>query len=261
MPTRQRTHHGRRRFAASKKLEPTKSATRPYGFTHPLIDYGNRRALLKFFPPVVAGNLGVIPDVPLNFVQTAEVLLGEKRQLSRYPALLNQLEYYQRCNNGVMVQHPHWNATELPHQLLREALSQCPEAALKSYDVVRRALARLYSVVWYGHGPESGEAKRLLEQLIPKGRRHPITNYLPEIAVKFRELRRWILESNNLMLPQFPDKTDRLEKLSELYAEPTRVVSAALELAEKAFLAERLSEVLQVPVPTVKKHLQKLPAS
>ena len=259
MPTQQR---GRRRFAASKKLETTKSPARPYGVTHPLIDYGDRRALLKYFLPVVAGKRGVIRDVPLNFTQTAEVLLSEKRLLSHYPALLKKLSYYQRCNNDPMEQHPHWNATELPHELLREALSLCPETALKSYDVVRRALARLYSVAWHGHGPESTDAIRQLEQLLPAkertGRRtgrlpDPITKHLPELTTKFRELRRWIRKSDHLMKVDFPRLGDRIKKLAELYDEHTGVISAALRTEERPFVAERLADVLSISIETARK--------
>jgi hypothetical protein len=224
------------------------------------MDIGNRPALLKYFPPVVAGNPNVFL-IPLNFVQTAEKLLGEKRQLWRYPKLLEILDRFERLNRQ---SHPYWNTFELPPKFLSEALSLCPEEAL-NYAVVRRALARLYAVAWHGRGPESTDAKRQLGQLLPakegKGRTpDPITKHLPEIAVKFRELRHWIRESNKLMQPDFPRDIDRVQKLAELYDENTGVISAALRPAEPPFLAERLAAVLGIPENTAKKAVQNLPA-
>ena len=269
---RQQRARGSRRVAASKKLDPTPAPSLPYGDTHPVINYGNRFALLKYFLPVVAGNPDVFPGPPFNFAQTADKLLGEQRQLSQHPALLKQLDYYQQCNCGDTNPHPFWNGTELPPDLLREALSLCPEAALINHVVVQRALARLYAVAWHGRGPESTDAKRQLGELLPlppkprPGKKHsgrspdPITKYLPEIAVKFRELRHWIRESDRLMKTDFPREIDRVQKLAELYDENTGVISAALRPAEPPFLAERLAAVLGKPLETARKAVAALPA-
>ena len=253
---RKSSPRGHPRFAASKRLEPTNAPARPYGDSHPVLNLGNRCALLEFFLPVITGRQDVFPGPPLNFAQTADVLLGEKRMLSRNPELLKTLDRFEFLN---VHSHPQRNTFELPHKLLREALAQCPESALRNYTVVQKALARLYSVAWNGRGPESSAAKRELAQLIPEGKEYPIKKHLPEIAAKFRELRRWILESHKLMEKKISDPTDRLKKLAELYDEHTGVISAALEMAEKAFLTERLSEVLRLPIPTVKEYLTTLP--
>jgi len=253
---------GRRRFAASKRLEPTNAPARPYGDSHPVLDIGNRLSLLEFYLPVIAGRTGVFPGPPLNFAQTADILLGEKRMLSRNPELLKTLDRYERLNNQ---SHPQRNTFELPHKLLREALAQCPESALRNYTVVQLALARLYSVAYNGRGPESTAAKNELAQLIPsrqgKGRTpDPITKHLPEIAAKFRELLRFILASNELMKAKFPRENERQAKLAELYDEDPTVIYAATHYKEKPFLAARLAAVLRIPVETAKKAIATPPA-
>jgi hypothetical protein len=259
-PTR-RKPRGRRKFQGSKltnldSVSDPYRAPRPYGWAWPVgHETGNRSALLKFFLPVMKGS-DEFPGTPYNFSQTADQMLGVKQLLSSDPALMKELDHYEQCEKADMTRHPYWNCPELPLDLLRRALSLCPAFVLQKYEVVQRALARLYAVAWWGRGPDSAEAKRQLEELLPRGNAHPITKYVPEVAGKFREIRRRILESDKLMRQEFPRESERVTKLAELYAEPKNVIYDALHKAKTPFLAERLAEVLGIPVETARKALQ-----
>ncbi len=217
-------------------------------------DTANRTSLLKFFLTVIKGS-DEFPGTPYNSIQTADQMLGMKQLLSTDPALMKELDHYEQCEKADLTRHPYWNCPELPPDLLRRALSLCPAFVLQKYEVVQRALARLYAVAWWGRGPDSAEAKRQLEEFLPRGNAHPITKYVPEVAGKFREIRRRILESDKLMKQEFPRESERVTKLAELYAEPENVIYDALHKAEKPFLTERLAKVLGIPIETARKAL------
>ncbi len=261
---------GRRRFkskfvSGDAAFDPY-NQPRPYGEDWPVINIANRRALLKFFLPVIEklppdAPLKVVPDVPMNFGQIANETLAEKQMTLFNAQLAQELDLFERCNNTPGAWHPSWNTREVPPALLRNALARCAKFAVKGYPVIQRALARLYAVAWFGHGSDSVHAKRQLESLLPSGRENPITKWIPELAEKFREVRRWIRESNKLMKQEFPIETERVKKLAELYDEPTEVIHAALRPAEIPFLTERLSEVLGIPAETVRKALPQRPIS
>ena len=257
----QRTARGRRKFKSkftSKEsaFDPFGKHPQPYGWPWPVFNIAAREALLKYFLPVIKGQ-SVIPYVPLNFAQVANKILGDKQTLRNNPAMRQKLRHFQMLNDNEMAPHPCWNYPEIPPELLREALSQYAPWAIQEYQVIQRALARLYAVAWFGRGSDSVEAKRQLESLIPSGRENPITKWIPELAAEFREMRRWIRESDKLMMQDFPDEIDRVKKLAELYAEPTEVISDALQLAETPFLTARLSQVLDIPAETVRRKLRK----
>jgi hypothetical protein len=261
---------GRRRFkskfASDDAAFDPYNQPRPYGEDWPVINIANRRALLKFFLPVIENlppdaPLKVVPDVPMNFAQVANWVLGQKQTTLHNAELAEKLHRIQARNDAPGNCHPNWNNREVPPELLHEALSQCAKNAVKDYPVIQRALARLYAVAWFGRNSDSVEAKKQLEKLLPSGRANPITKHIPEIASKFREMRRWIRESNELMKREFPHENDWVEKLAELYAESKEVISAALRPAETPFLTERLHEVLNIPKETIRKALSKLPAS
>jgi hypothetical protein len=251
---------GRRKFKGSKSKSNDSApdpyrAPRPYGWAWPVGHKNrNRVILLKFFLPVIKGT-SEFPDVPFNSAQTIDRILGEKQMLSREPSLSKELNHYEACDKADLTRHPFWNCPELPLELLHKALSLCPAYVLQHYEVVQRALGRLYAVAWWGHGPESAEAKRQLEKLLPAGNAHPITKHIPELAKELREIRRWIRESNELMKQEFPREIDRVKNLAELYDESTSVISAALQAAESPFLAARLAEILGIPVETARKVL------
>jgi hypothetical protein len=186
------------------------------------------------------------------------MMLGEKQgslNNADNAALCEELEQYEERGIRPCASHPNWNTKELPPDLLRKALSQYAKFSIKSFVAVQQALARLYAVAWFGRGTDSVEAKRQLESLLPSGKTNPITKWIPELAAKFREMRCWIKESDKLMMTEFPREIDRVKKLAELYDESTGVISAALRKAEIPFLAERLSDVLGIPVETVRKVL------
>jgi len=255
-------HRGRRRFNTKfdKPFDSFKQP-HPYGEKVPLQHIAGRPALLKFFQPKqerlspAAKNL--LLGVPLTFEQVADWLLGEKQKTMHNAALAKQLDSYTERNATNHV----WNDEELPPELLHDALSKCAKFAL-TYPVVQRALKRLYAVAWFGHGDDSVQAKMQLAKLIPAGRAYPVTKWIPELAGLFREMRSWILQSDELMRQEFPDQVDRVNKLAELYGEHTEVINDALQSAERPFLTARLSAVLALPLDTVKKALAKsLPAS
>jgi hypothetical protein len=261
---------GRRRFkskfASDDAAFDPYNQPRPYGEVWPVINIANRRALLKYFLPVIENlppdaPLKVVPDVPMNFAQVANWVLGQKQTTLHNAELAEKLDRIQARNNAPGNYHPNWNNCEVPPELLHEALSQCAKNAVKGYPVIQRALARLYAVAWFGRNSDSVEAKKQLEKLLPSGRANPITKHIPEIAGKFREMRRWIRESNGLMKREFPHENERVGKLAELYAESKEVISAALRPAETPFLTERLHEVLNIPKETIRKALSKLPES
>jgi hypothetical protein len=254
---------GRRRTKGSKFSTEFQEygAPRPYGWAWPVLNLAGRASLLSFFPPFRNKSAHGFVDVPLSFAQTADKILGEKQLLRNNVGLKHELDGIRLCNSNPASKHPCWNKHELPTELLRKALSQSAAWAVQEFEVVQRALARLYAVAWFGRGADSAEAKQQLEQLIPVGNSHPITKYIPEIATKFREIRGWILESNELMKQEFPREINRVRKLAELYDEPTGVISDGLKQAEIPFLAARLSHVLGLRVETVRKSLAKLPAS
>jgi hypothetical protein len=257
------TARGRRRFKSKFASEesvfhPYDQHPRPYGWAWPVINIAGRHALLKYFLPVIKGQPAV-PDVPLNFSQVANKLLGEKQTRLCNGELCKELDRFQMLNDTPSREHPCWNCPEVPPELLRKALSQYAPWAVQEYQVIQRALARLYAVAWFGRGSDSVEAKRQLEELLPKGRAYPVTKHIPELAGKFREMRRWIKESNELMKRDFPREIDRVKKLAELYDEPTGLISDALQHAETPFLTARLSQVLGIPEETVKKALVKQP--
>jgi hypothetical protein len=193
----------------------------------------------------------------LNFSQTADKLLGDKQLLtkSRDAKLWEQLTHYQCLNDNEKPKHPQWNYPELPPKLLQEALSGHAAWAVQDFEIVQRALARLYAVAWFGRGSQSVEAKRQLEQLLPTGKTNPITKWIPELARKFRQITNSIRESNKLVSADFPREVDRVKKLAELYGETTAVILDTLRKSEKSFVAERLSEVLGIPKETVRKSL------
>lgn len=229
------------------------------------MNIANRRALLKYFLPIVQAlppdaPLQVVPDVPMNFAQVANKMLGDKQGSLNNPdnaTLYEELEQYEERSIRPAASHPNWNTKELPPDLLRKALSQHAKFSIKSSVAVQQALARLYAVAWFGRGTDSVEAKRQLETLLPTGKTNPITKWVPELADKFREMRRWIRESDKLMMVDFPREIDRVKKLAELYDETTGVISAAIRKAEAPFLAERLSEILGIPAESVKKALSR----
>ncbi|MGB8473258.1 MAG: hypothetical protein WCE61_04120 [Candidatus Acidiferrum sp.] len=247
---------GRRRFK-TKLIEQSEITGLPYGGPVQTINLADRHKLLTFLPK------GVWPPLePLNFAETADTFFREKQLLiGQSPDLLKKLDHFQSRNYHYDLPGV-WNDPELPPKLLREALSQCPEAALRSYAVVRRALARLYAVAWYGRGAEAVAARGQLAQLLPEVRKgtipHPITKHLPEIVEKFRELRAWILESDKLMQEAYPKwNPDRWQKLAELWGEGTAVIEDALRKKERPFIAERLATVLEIPSETARKAVAK----
>lgn len=262
---KQVARRGRRRFKskfASEKsvLNPYDHHPRPYGWAWPVINIADRHTLLKYFLPVIKGQ-AVVPDVPMNFAQVADKMLGEKQTRLCNAELCKELDRFQMLNDSPSREHPCWNIPEVPPELLRKALSQYATWAIQEYGIIQRALARLYAVAWFGRSSDSVEAKRQLENLLPSGRENPITKWIPELASKFREMQRWIRASNELMKQDFPREIDRVEALAKLYDESGGVISAALRRAEIPFLSERLAEVLYIPVETARKALPKRPAS
>jgi hypothetical protein len=259
-PRLRRKSRGRRKFKGSKfagdaTLANANQAPRPYGWAWPVGDHRNRGTLLRFFLPVIAGT-SEFPGAPFNSTQRIDRILGEKQWLSVDPALMRQLDYYQRCENANMPPHPFWNCPELPLETLRQALSLCPAHVLQHYPVVQRALGRLYAVAWWGSGVDSAEAKKQLEALIPAGNAHPITKHIPELAEELRKFRRWIRESNELMKAALPREDERVKSLAELYDEPKDVIYSALHDAEKSFVGGRLAQMLGIPFETVRKALR-----
>jgi hypothetical protein len=251
------THRGRRRVQGSKIPTGFREygEPRPPGWASPVRNIGNRGRLLKFFPPFRNKQNGNFAGPPLNFAQTADKILGDKRLLANNPGLKQKLESFELCNSNPAIKHPCWNKRELPPELLQETLAQSAEWTIQKFQTVQRALARLYAVAWCGRGPESADAKKQLEKLIPAGKSHPLTKYIPEIAEKFRELRGWILKSDELMQTEFPREIDRVKALAELYDESTGIISEALRFSEKSFLTNRLADTLRIPPPTIRKSL------
>jgi len=252
---------GRRRFKSKftseeSPFDPYANHPRPYGWAWPVTIIAERQALRKFFSPVGKGQ-DFHFGLPLNFAQTAHKMLGEKQTKLRNAALFKELDSFQKLNDNPSRKHPCWNYPEIPPELLHKALSQYAPWVVQEYQVIQRALARLYAVAWFGRGTDSVEAKRQLESLIPSGRENPITKWIPELAAKFREMRRWIQESNKLMEQEFPCEDERVEKLAELYDEPKTVISDALRLAETPFVTAYLSQVLGIPKETIRKKLAK----
>ncbi len=150
-----RSTKGRRRFKSKfvespRPLDPY-NQPRPYGEEYPVINIANRRSLLKFFLPVVKAlppdaPMLVVADVPLNFAQVANQMLGDKQGSVNNPenvALCAELEQFEREVERPGAWHPNWNTEELPPELLRRVLSQHAKFCVKRYVCVQQALARL----------------------------------------------------------------------------------------------------------------------
>jgi len=251
---------GNRRFGGDGKLISgcaafaPHNAPKPYGENcPPVTNLDKRQPFLKFLPTNVC-------RAQPNFAQAADDMLGKKQMVGSDAKLCGKLDEIQARNDHRFScePNPNWNEREISPELLQEALSKSAKWAIKNYPVIQKALARLYAVAWFGRGDESVKAKQQLMELLPKQKTHPITRHIPEITLKFQEIRRWILESDKLMKQEFPDEIERVEKLALLYDETIAVISAALHKSENSFLTNRLAEILSVPAVTIGKELAKI---
>ena len=252
---------GNRRFGGSGKLISGCAAFvphnehKPYGENcPPVTNLDKRKPFLKFLPANVRG-------AQPNFAQAADDMLGKKQMVGSDVELCEKLDKIQALNDhrfSCEPLNPNWNEREISPELLQEALSKSAKWAIKNYPVIQKALARLYAVAWFGRGDASVKAKQQLMELLPKQKKYPITRHIPEITLKFQEMRRWILESDKLMKQEFPNEIERVEKLATLYDETVAVISAALHKSENSFLTNRLTEILSVPAVTIRKELAKI---
>ena len=137
----------------------------------------------------------------------------------------------------------------IPFEKLREALSTFPEIALPQFPVLQDALARLFSLAYWGDRVASVAGKKALEDLLPRGNRHPITPHLPEIIEIFGRKRKDINESNARIKKADPrlKEVERVKMLSALYSEDSATILDAIRVQrEKAFLVQRISTYLPV---------------
>ena len=205
----------------------------------------SRKPLFKYLPDST--------QWPVTFAEIANFYLHSQRQFPR--GLSKQLRWYEQLN----IKSGNFNAAPLPAELLRQAMTSNPSFAMEHFRVVRRELARLYSVAWHGRGTDSVEAKQLLEHLLPASQAQgrtpdPVTKHLPAIAIAFDRHRPSIRASATKMLADFPREIERVRKLAELYGENTGTISAALSLlSSRSFVAQQLHEVLGIPLETARK--------
>jgi hypothetical protein len=144
----------------------------------------------------------------------------------------------------------------IPFEKLREALSTFPEIALPMFSVMQDALARLFTLAYWGDRAASVAAKKTLEELLPRSNRHPITNHLPKIIEIFSRKRNGIVKSDAKIKQVHPGLTEakRVKMLSVLYSEdPGTIRDAIRDQSEKAFLVQRLSKYLPVSETQVKR--------
>jgi len=202
------------------------------------------KLVAKYFPDAPEG-------LPLNFAQTANRIFSLKQELdAETEKELNRAEQEEACLD---IQHPCWNDEVLPIELLKKVLSCDPANCLQHRPVVQRALARLYADAWWGRGSESIAARRELEKLIPQKNSFPITKHLRRFAASFAQLYDWIRQADSNMKLDFPREDERNKELACLFEESPQVIEAALRMAKRPFVAERLSDVLGIPLETARK--------